>query len=134
MNKLLKDKSKLIILGGIFILLVVVIIVLSIIFNNNSDKKNTETLEESLNKIGSEFYETKYYTTFQDVKQLANFKDTGVNISITNLNVIMPISADLKDRLNEDKCNLDNTKIVIYPKDPYGKKDYSLKVELACEK
>jgi len=31
-----------------------------------------------------------------------------------------------------DKCDVDNTKVIIYPQDPYGEKDYKLEVVTAC--
>lgn len=31
-----------------------------------------------------------------------------------------------------DKCDVDNTKVIIYPQEPYGEKDYKLEVVTAC--
>lgn len=134
MKDILKDRKKLALLIGSIILLFAVIIVLVIVINNNNSKKTTETLEEGLKKIGIEFYEKKYYPTFEDKKQLANFKDTGLSISVNNLNVTLPIHDELKGKLNKKKCDLNNTKIMIFPKESYGADDYSIKVELDCEK
>lgn len=133
-KELVNDKKKLgIVIGGL-VLLIIVIIVLSNIIGKANDKKNVETIEETLTSLGKEFYEEHYHVNFEDPKQLANFKDTGLNISITDLNVILPLDKDMKERLNNKECNLDNTKIIIVPKSPYGVKDYSLEVELACKK
>ena len=31
-----------------------------------------------------------------------------------------------------DKCNVTNTKITIYPKDPFGQKDYNVETNIDC--
>ena len=31
-----------------------------------------------------------------------------------------------------DKCDVDNTKVIIYPQEPYGEKDYKLEIVTAC--
>lgn len=132
MKEMLKDKKKLAIIASILLVLLVIVVVLVVM--PKKDNNNEETLEESLKKLGVEFYEEKYYTTFEDVTKLANYKDTGLNISLTNLNVTLPISTEIKEKLDDEKCNLDNTKIRVYPTSPYGAKDYKIEVELACEK
>ena len=123
-------KEKLII-GGV-ILLVVIGIVIFILIGRGEDKR--VVLENRMNEIGVKFYEDKYYPTFSDKQKLANYKDTGVNVNIDSINVLIPVEEELKELLNEFECSFSNSFIKIYPKAPYGQKDYNLKVELACKK
>lgn len=145
----MKDKKTLII-GGVVLLVVIVLVVLLFVLpgnknnNNNGNKENNKEnngnsvqkvdLEKELTEVGKTFYETQYYVGFEDPKTLANFKDTGVNVNITSLEVILPLKEDVKKALTDRECDLDQTKILINPEEPYGKENYKIKVELSCKK
>lgn len=136
MEKLLKDK-KVLIIGGVVVL---VIVVLLVVFSfgatkgTSSKNQNKESLDTVLTDLGKKFYEEHYYNSLDDKTKLANFQESGLNISLTNLDVIMPITDEVKTKLNAKKCDMDKTKVLIYPKNPYGAKDYTIKVELTCNK
>lgn len=129
-KKLLSNKK--ILLAVIAAVIVLVIIIVNMVMNQDSEKK-TVSLNDKLNDLGVEFYETKYHTTLDDKAKLANFKDSGISISVTNVEVLLPLDDETAGLLKDKNCNLDETKIIIFPKAPYGVKDYSMKVELACE-
>lgn len=134
MKDLLKNKKVLIIAGIVIILLVVIIVLISNVIGKNNKEEQMETLDQTLTKLGKQFYEEQYYVNLEDKEKLAAFKDTGLNISITNLDVIVPMDSKTKETLKNRECDLDNTKIMFYPTSPYGLNDYTIKVELACEK
>ena len=42
------------------------------------------------------------------------------------------IATELVFMLEGTACNTTSTRAIIYPKSPYGRKDYTIKVELDC--
>lgn len=121
------------------------IIVLGVILflTRGSRLSQEEKLNRSLTKMGEEFYTEFYYTEISKNKSdkevsefLSKFQDIGIKVNLDNL-------SRYNDGANEDEianfknekgtaCNTTNTRAVIYPKSPYGKKDYTVKVELDC--
>lgn len=121
------------------------IIVITIIFilTKTVGTSLEDQLNKSLEKMGEEFYTDFYYTEISKNKSsaevsefLEKFSDVGIKVNLDNL-------SRYKDGKNKDeiakfknkegkKCSTTNTKAVIYPKKPYGKKDYTVKVELDC--
>lgn len=133
MENLLKDKKKLgIIAGALGVLIIILVVVLAM--SNGNKTENKVSLEDNLTKLANQFYEEHYYTGLQDKSTLSSLKESGLNISVTHLDVIVPIDDETKNMLDDRKCNYDNTKVYIYPEESYGAKDYKVKVELACEK
>ena len=68
---------------------------------------------------------------------LAKFKDIGIKVNLDNLiRHNTEESDELKKEFVNSKtneaCDTNNTKVVIYPKDPYGEKDYKIEVILEC--
>ena len=134
-DNILKDKKNLYILIGIIVAIILIILIF-ILGGNKKNIMSEATLEQKLEEVGKDFYENKYYSSLDDEqkKNLSNFSENGIRIDITNLEVISPLDEDVKKQLEKDKCDLDNTKFVITPKEPYGVKDYDLKIELSCKK
>ena len=135
-DKILKNKKNLFIIGGVILLAIILIIVLFFFVFNKEKEMSVETLEDKLEKVGIDFYENYYYPNLTDEQKeaLVNFKENGLRIDITNLEVLVTIEEDVKNQLEKDQCDFDQTKIAIYPKEPYGQKDYTIKLELSCEK
>lgn len=134
-NNILKNKKLMIIIG---VALLVIIIALVFILTNSNPKSNNGKdgvdLDKSLTQYGKDFYEEKYYPGIEDKTKLSNFTESGMNISLANIDVIMPLDEKVKAALEKDKCSLENSIIVFNPTSPYGINDYKIKVELACEK
>lgn len=121
------------------IVLVIAILVCARVFA----KKTLEPkLSNSLSKMGETFYTEFYYEQVSNGKSseeiansLGNFKDIGIKIDLENL---AKYSDDFKKEVANFKnvkgeaCNQKTTRAVIYPKAPYGKKDYKVEVELDC--
>ena len=128
-DTILKDKKNLYILIGIVVVIILIILIFSL--GGRKNIMSEATLEQKLEEVGKE-----YYSGLDDEqkKNLANFSENGIRIDITNLEVISPLDEDVKKQLEKDNCDLDNTKLVITPKEPYGVKDYDLKIELSCKK
>lgn len=121
----------------IIIVIVVALIIIGLSINSYKEKKSSPTtISQNLETVGQDFYENYYYSDMDDEQKtlLAEFKDQGIVINITNLETITSLNENLKNNLIKKECDFDETKIVIYPEEPYGKKDYNLKIELSCKK
>lgn len=136
-NNFFKQKSNILLISGmiILIILIIIFIVPSFKHKKNYNDDNSNFLEEQLKKIGKQFYENYYYSNLssEEYAKLANFSNNGIRIDITNLEVIISLDDSIKNQLEKDNCDFDQTKIVIYPKEPYGKQDYSVELELSCK-
>ncbi len=127
-----------IIIGIVAIAVVVLIIVLCIFLLKNQKKEEniqkTSELEEKITTLASNFYETKYHSGLAEEKipQLSTFQEIGIKFSLSDMVSILPMSEDVKELFESKKCNYDNSKVIIYPKDPYQAKDYEIKIELSC--
>ncbi len=131
-----------------FIVVVVVIVgAVSLFGESHALPNQKEHLESRLKELSKEFYEVQYYPNLANSKTgeamtddekkafAQKYKDTGITIDLASL---ARLYGDKKDEImdefkNGDKaCNYDNTKVVIYPKDPYTVNSYEVKVILDC--
>lgn len=122
---------------------IIVVFVVVLFLTKGIRLSQEEKLNKSLTKMGEEFYTEFYYSeiskdkTSTEVSEfLSKFQDVGIKVNLDNL-------SRYNDNTNEDEianfkndngteCNKTNTRAVIYPKSPYGKNDYTIKVELDC--
>lgn len=130
------------VLGGIgAVVLVVILTIICINVFTDPDARLQKHLEKKLDKYAAVFWEDHYYDVIgkdeQEKKEfLERYSDNGISINLDNL------SRNLKDKKDDiDKefknnqgkeCDKVNTKVTFYPQDPYGKKNYKVKVELVC--
>ena len=71
----------------------------------------------------------------QIVENIKKFETTGIKVDLDNLSRQSNESKEkVKDFVNDknEECNKNNTKVIIYPKDPYGKTNYELEIQLDC--
>ncbi len=121
------------------LLIVVILVVLLVVFGKKSNEKE---LESSLNKMGSSFYENFYYEQIGSsaddrTSLLSKFSTIGIKIDLENLGryndgEFKKDIKEFKNSLTGEKCNQTKTKVIIYPKSPYGKTDYKIETELSC--
>lgn len=129
---------------SIAVIVVVAIAVGIVWFNNQHGQSSEEKLTKKLESIGADFYENFYYDNVSSGKSeeetktfLERFTDIGIKINLDNLSrynqgsKAEEIKAFVNDKTNIP-CEINNTRAVIYPKDPYGKTDYEVKAELDC--
>ena len=130
----------------IIILFVLLLVIVGLIFVKNTFIKDNkkEVLEKELLDMGKVFYEDFYYkqieaTDLEIENFLSKFKTIGIKINLDSLarynNQVN--KSRIEKFVNEDKkddkdCNRNESMLIIYPKDPYGKKDYTYKVVLEC--
>lgn len=136
LKSLCSNKKTWIIAGAV--VLVVLIVLGIIIFTNRSNEKE---LKANMKKLGGQFYEEFYYPAQEkaqkDVKEFMNkFENTGIKVNLTNIAKVSKVDQDLvKDMVNsktKKECDKEETYVVIKPKKPFGKKDYTVEVFLSC--
>ena len=124
---------------GVVVLVAVLVVVaagfgLSYAFSPSKKAK----LETELKEMGKGFYEDFYYdlvVNSNGVENIKKFESTGIKVDLDNLSRQNDANKEkVKDFVNDknEECNKANTKVIIYPKDPYGKTDYKLEVQLDC--
>lgn len=121
------------------VLVVVLAVVLFLVFNS---KDNKAEIENSLTEMGKSFYENFYYeqigsSSDERTTLLSKFTTIGIKIDLENLEryndgEFSKEIKTLKNKKTNKMCNKTKTKVIIYPKSPYGKTDYTIKTELDC--
>lgn len=138
--KKIKINKKVIMIISIVILVVLASIILFLTLNKKEDE--SLKLSSSLKNLGIDFYENFYYNqvgqTDNERKEfLEKYKDIGIKVSLDNLSRYKKADMDdvLKQFVNsktKEECDKNNSMVVIYPKDPYGQKDYTIDAILVC--
>ncbi len=123
-------------------LLVVFMVMLLVVTGCGKDKKDyKKELTDNLEKLGRTFYEEFYYPhqieNNEDIASfLVKFKESGVKANLENISKISVVDKALVDSMvnneTKEKCDFKNSSVTFYPKEPYGKTDYEVKVELEC--
>jgi len=101
--------------------------------------------EELAIRAGGIYYETGFYRTEasnrteSELKEyLAGFSESGFIINLENLLIFNNgelseyIDRIVNKRTNEP-CNVKTTLVSIFPKEPFGETDYTIKVTLDCD-
>lgn len=140
MNKIVdfvKNDKRILITGVIILFLIVLGTFLALTVGSTAFN-----LESELRVMGSDFYENFYYDQLnkseeEKVKLLSQYSSIGLKVNVDNL-------VRSNKEVNEEKvkgfinpktkeeCDLENTKVIIYPKSPYGKTDYDMEVQIEC--
>ncbi len=130
------NKKGMVIVGVIAVLIVVLILLFVL-------KDNTKVnLESTLKDMGIDFYENFYYDKAGDSDEeraavLQKYKEIGIKINLDNLQRYnseqnAPKIKEFVNPKTKEQCNFDDTMVIIYPKENYGKKDYDIKVNIVC--
>lgn len=127
---------------SIIILVIIVGIIILVNVIGNKPLSQEEKLEELFTTMSVEYYEDHYYNlvgTTQEEREsfLKKFKSTGIQFSLDSLS---RYNAEVnKKRIEEfvnletnEKCDIYETTAVVYPKEPYEKDSYEIKVKLDC--
>lgn len=139
MNKSMNLKIKLII--GFSLLLLVI---LGLSFIKGGSKSQESTLHKKIETVGTDFYENFYYdqissnkTDEELVEFLQRFEEMGIKVDLDNLSrydtdKYPNLIDEFVNKEADIKCDVRNTKAIIYPKEPFGKEDYNIEVDLDC--
>ena len=122
------------------ILVIALIIVLIIKLPSNNNKTKEDKLEARLQELGNTYYKV-YYNLIEEkerAKFLSNYTTLGIKANLENLakTVAGTDGLSTKEEILKEfsKCSLAKTKVIVYPQEPFGEKDYKLKVSLKCGK
>jgi len=114
------------------------------IFSNKEDPAEVKKAQQTadMETLGREFYTDLFYKQLAENRSqeelkafLEKYKETGINTNLDNLSRTASDTNKKKAEklLSEDNnCDKEKTRVYVYPKAPYGKDDYTVKVELAC--
>lgn len=139
-----EKRNKMVFICGIAVALVIVFVIVFCLTTGGKNKSLEDQLSDSLTKMGKEFYTEFYYVEISKDKSateisdnLSKFKDIGIKINLDNLSRYNDGAnkeeiAKFKNE-NGKACDMTNTRAIIYPASPYGKDDYTIKVELDCD-
>lgn len=132
------NKKIIMIISGIIVAIAVFLIGFMFLSGNSREKE----LKELLEGMGRDFYENFYYDGLkkEDAEKeafLKKYESQGIKIDLNNLSRFNPKvnETKVKEFVNpktEKPCDKEKSKVIIYPKSNYGKKDYDIKVELVC--
>ena len=132
------SNKKNITIGVVVLVSVLVVVAAGIGLSYAFSPSKKAKLETELKEMGKDFYENFYYdlvVNSNGVDSIKKFENTGIKVDLDNLsrqnNENKEKVNDFKNDKNED-CNKTNTKVTIYPKDPYGKTNYEIQVQLDC--
>lgn len=139
MEKENKSNKNLFIAIGCALLVVVAVVVLIICLGK--EKTNEEELTKNLEKLGSQFYTEFYYPAQEKTQKniaefIAKFERTGIKVNLENIAKVSKIDKKLiEDMVNnktKKECDKVESYVVITPKAPYGKDDFTVKATLVC--
>ena len=101
---------------------------------DGTDFKGSNEVISKLKQIGSEYYEKEYYPYLEDKEFiLSNYSITGITATLDDIKLFYSFGDEVDKLLSKNNCDLDASKIVFRPKEPYKDKDYDIDVKLHCE-
>ena len=121
--------------------LVVAALVVGIIFLVKGLGSNEKQLNANLNTLGKQFYEDFYYPSQEksqdDVKEFVKkFEKTGIKVNLENIAKVSKVDQELVkamvNKKTKKECDKTASYVIIKPKKPYGKTDYTIEVTLDC--
>ena len=136
MKDFFSDRRNVVICSCVVLIILVALIIVSLIGNSEGYKK--KTYEKNITTMAKDFYENFYYDlAIKDLgqSQIEKFEKNGIEITLGTVekrNLKNKEMVQQFKKLNKESCDKEKTKVVIYPKEPYGKNDYELKVTLDC--
>lgn len=136
-KKSFNSKNLLVIVAIVIIGIIIALIIVNPFKNikSNKGKSGIKDVIADVDKVGHKYYDTIYYPYVEDKEGLlSKFTDSGINISLKDIKPVIEFDESLTKGLDKYKCDMEESKIFIYPKAPFGEADYTIKVELSCEK
>lgn len=137
------NKKNIIIICVSVVIIAVAVVILCFCLGNKKDSKkdNKAELTANLEKLGKSFYEDFYYVRNEEAQEnmvefIKGFEKTGISVDLENISKVSTVDKELVDSMvnskTKKKCDVKKSKVTFFPKAPYGKTDYDIKVELSC--
>ena len=108
--------------------------------NPNASISRNE-FSDKLTKMGETIYKDYYYEitkvdkTDEELKEyLKMFNKVGLSFNLVELSKYSDENKEIIDGFlnSNSKCNKENTRVIIYPKEPYSKVDYTVETQIDC--
>ena len=135
------NKRKKILIIVLLIICLVVLGFLILYFTKDLRISKEEKIVRDLTSMGEEVYTELYYPSISkdsNIKSVENYlksyEETGLKFSIAELE---KYNEDFSEKIEKFKigtkqCDKKNTMVIIYPKSPYKKTDYTLEIKMQC--
>lgn len=132
-----RKKTKVIVISiilGVLALFLVFLLYTKLVVN--SPEARSEKANNKLNDLGGVFY-SHYYDSVEETSKentknvISNYKDVGFTITLKDLKLYLD-TYKIEDYSALDDCNEEQTKVTVYPVEPFGKEDYNVRVILEC--
>ena len=125
---------------AIFLLIILVLVLGYLVYNYFYGGTKEQKIERKLKKMTKSFYEDYYYDLLLEdkgssdkvVEYLSKFSKTGLKISFDSLKAYYDQTSNM-NYTELTVCDEIDTKVIIYPKEPYGKTDYTMEYKLSCD-
>ena len=103
-------------------------------FKSNKENMNIKDIISEVDKLGHKYYDTIFYPYIEKPEELLSlFTDSGINITLSDVKNVVEMDEKLVKALDKHKCDLEKSKVYIYPSAPYKAENYKVEVELSCE-
>lgn len=123
--------------GALILAIVLCVTVVPIVFRSQE-----RTLTKRLKELGKDFYENYYFDQLGKDKEqrdelLKRYTDNGLQVSLNNIARLKvkdkdKILSEFVNKRTKKSCNGSETIVKIIPKEPFGKEDYTIEVDLIC--
>lgn len=122
------------------IVVIILIVGLIIVVSGKGKESESQKLSSELKNLGIDFYENFYYkqigTDDKERKEfLEKYTNIGIKVSLDNLVRYKKDDTILEKFVNsktKKECDKTSSMVVIYPKEPYGKNNYTIDAMLVC--
>ena len=132
-EKKINKNNVLYILGGLLLIAILIIIIILAFSNNKSQ------LNKDLEQAGRDYYEKILYNNINYNDKgayLSKYSEKGIEVTLDSLSILESKKEDFLNKFvnsnTNEKCDVDKTKVVIHPKEPYGAKDYKIDTIIEC--
>lgn len=141
LNEFFGNKKNIFVCACVLVAIVALILIIVLLGGKKKDSKGNK-LEKRFEELGTVYYE-KYYNLIgeeQRTAHLSKFTTLGIKVDLENLartvsdtNGLPSKDEILKEFVNKkgESCNM-SSKIIFYPQEPYGEKDYKIELKLDC--
>ena len=137
----------LVIIGSFFGIILIALLIIFININTSQERK----LENKMIEMGKTFYEEYYYDVLTNGRSgekkealFNNYKTVGFKVNLDNLSRALSNVGSYKNKKSDEilsdfvniktneKCDVANSEVTIFPKEPYNKDSYEIKIKLKC--
>ena len=130
---------RIIIVASLFIIVALIIVVSIPISRSLTAKNSKKYLGETLIKMGKNWYEDIYYVQVINnlgVDGIKKYKSSGITVSLETLKTGVTendkLYKEFKNPLTKESCDPYETKVYIFPDEPYNKDSYHIEYKLVC--